>query len=234
MLRNGVTMILVSHNLNEVKNLCDNTLMLWKGERVTEGPTNKVLEEYYHRVVEMIRLEERTDAAQDDRVRADQPLVITGMKFIDKNGIPTDNFFTGDPMTIRVAYEARARVEKPAVAIEIEWAADDLLLTKLDTQVDGIELAPIEPGAGHFDLKLGPMLMEPNVYTVRARIIDGPADATLDTVQRQRFVLNEQAVVSGFYALPHEWEQVAGQARESQPRDVRAEHGAAGASHEAA
>jgi hypothetical protein len=45
------------------------------------------------------------------------------------------------------------------------------------------------------------------VYTVRARIVDGATDQTLDTVQRQRFVLNEQAVVSGFYALPHEWEQ---------------------------
>src|SRR5829696_1193158 len=37
MLNKGVTMILVSHNLAEVRNLCDKTLMLWKGERLVEG-----------------------------------------------------------------------------------------------------------------------------------------------------------------------------------------------------
>ena len=54
MLKKGVTMILVSHNLAEVRNLCDKTLMLWKGEKLIEGPTQKVVEEYHQRVVEMI------------------------------------------------------------------------------------------------------------------------------------------------------------------------------------
>src|SRR5947207_1633356 len=43
MRRDGVTMILVSHNLAEVRNICDRTLMLWKGEKVVEGPTAKVV-----------------------------------------------------------------------------------------------------------------------------------------------------------------------------------------------
>ncbi|HSI34826.1 MAG TPA: ABC transporter ATP-binding protein [Tepidisphaeraceae bacterium] len=208
MLRKGVTLILVSHNLNEVKNLCDTTLMLWKGEKVNQGPTNKVLEEYYHRVVEMIEMEEGK-AALRAGPGPEKAVSITGVKFVDKNGVPTDNFFTGDPMTVRVEYEARRRVEKPVFAVEIEWAADDLLLTKLDTRTDGVNLRPLEPGRGHFDLKLGPLLMEPNVYTVSARIEDAAADEVLDMVHRNRFVLNEQTVVSGFYALPHEWEQGA-------------------------
>src|SRR5215217_2407765 len=65
MLNKGVTMILVSHNLAEVRNLCDNTLMLWKGERLVEGPTAKVVEEYHQRVVEMIKVDQAKDAERD-------------------------------------------------------------------------------------------------------------------------------------------------------------------------
>src|SRR5687768_5620699 len=65
MLSRGVTMILVSHNLSEVRNLCDRTLMLWKGEKVVEGPTQKVVEEYHQRVVEMIKVDQAKDAARD-------------------------------------------------------------------------------------------------------------------------------------------------------------------------
>lgn len=207
MLKKGVTMILVSHNLNEVKNLCDTTLMLWKGEKVTEGPTAKVLEEYYHRVVEMIELDEQRRAHRVDGGSEQSPLEVTGLRFLDRNGVPNDNFFTGDPMTIRIEYESRRRIERPMLSVEIEWAADDLLLTKLDTATDGVDLRPVLPGAGHFDLKLGPLLFEPNVYTVRAQVTDRDTEQTLSMVQRHRFVLNEQVVVSGFYALPHEWEQ---------------------------
>src|SRR3954453_17934336 len=42
MMNRGVTMILVSHNLEEVRSLCDNTILLFKGEKLTEGPSGRV------------------------------------------------------------------------------------------------------------------------------------------------------------------------------------------------
>src|SRR5436190_21417615 len=56
MMNRGVTMILVSHNLEEVRSLCDNTIMLFKGEKLVEGPTQKVVEEYHQRVVELVKI----------------------------------------------------------------------------------------------------------------------------------------------------------------------------------
>jgi lipopolysaccharide transport system ATP-binding protein len=43
MLKNGVTMILVSHNLSEVRNLCQTCTMLYKGQTLMQGPTVKVI-----------------------------------------------------------------------------------------------------------------------------------------------------------------------------------------------
>src|SRR3954467_12112435 len=88
MLNRGVTMILVSHNLEEVRNLCDRTIMLFKGEKLVDGPTQKVVEEYHTRVVEMIKVDQATDAQRDGDAKVETPIEITGVNFLDAAGVP--------------------------------------------------------------------------------------------------------------------------------------------------
>jgi lipopolysaccharide transport system ATP-binding protein len=209
MLNRGVTMILVSHNLEEVRNLCDRTIMLFKGEKLVDGPTQKVVEEYHARVVEMIKIDQATDAARDGATKEESPVEVTSVQFIDKDGMATDTLMTGDPMTIRVNYHAHRRVERPQIGIDIDWAAEDQLATCFDTQQDGTTLSAIAPGKGYIDCKVGPMLMVPNVYSVNIRILDGDSATLLGGTQRNRFILNERVVVNGFFGLPHRWEQSA-------------------------
>src|SRR3954469_6589824 len=166
MLNKGVTMILVSHNLAEVRNLCDNTLMLWKGERLVEGPTPKVVEEYHQRVVEMIKVDQAKDAARDGEEEVASAVEVTSVEFLEKNGLPGETFLTGEPMTVRVHYHAKRLVERPHVAVDLDWAAEDTLATSCDTERDGFALGSIVEGKGHIDCRLGQLLMEPNVYSV--------------------------------------------------------------------
>src|SRR4051812_47921685 len=92
MMNRGVTMILVSHNLEEVRSLCDNTILLFKGEKLTEGPTGRVLSEYHQRVVKLIEVEQAKNEAREGAVKAATPVEITSVQFIDKAGMPTDVF----------------------------------------------------------------------------------------------------------------------------------------------
>jgi hypothetical protein len=180
--------------------------MLWKGEKVLEGPTAKVVEEYHQRVVAMIKVDQEKDAARDRVSKPKSEVEITSVQFIDKNGVPTDTIQTGDPMTVRVNYNASRRVQRPQVAIDVEWAAEDTLAATCDTQRDGETLAPIEAGKGYVDCKWGPVLMEPNVYSINVRILDGETDKVLGSSERNRFILNEQVEVYGLFGLPHTWE----------------------------
>jgi lipopolysaccharide transport system ATP-binding protein len=225
MLNKGVTMILVSHNLAEVRNLCDKTLMLWKGERLIEGPTAKVVEEYHQRVVEMIKVDQAKDAERDGEDEVANDVEVTRVEFLDKNGMPGETFLTGEPMTVRVHYHAKRRVERPHVCVDLDWAAEDTLATSCDTERDGFTLAPIVEGKGHIDCRLGQLLMEPNVYSVNVRIRDGATETLLGSIQRQRFILNEQEAIHGLFGLAHKWEQ---------PRPGESEPGAKAASVEAA
>jgi len=207
MLNRGVTMILVSHNLAEVRNLCDTTLMLWKGEKLVEGPTQKVVEEYHNRVVEMITIDQETDAKRDGEEKVEGSVPVTSVQFLNASGMPIDTVMTGDPITIRIHYDAKVRIERPHVSIDIEWAAEDTLASSCDTQREGVTLAPISIGKGFIDCKMGPILMEPNVYSINVRILDSETDKLQGSSQRHRFILNEQVPVYGLFGLPHKWEQ---------------------------
>jgi hypothetical protein len=204
-----VTLILVSHNLEEVRNLCDNTVLLFKGEKLVEGPTPKVIGEYHQRVVGLLEAEQARQDARAAANRPQTPVEITSVQFLDKEGVPADTFFSGDPMTVRINYNARGRVERPHVVIDIDWAADDQLATTCDTRNDGVALAPIARGTGYIDCKIGPMLMVPSLYGASVRIFDGDGGAVQGESHRNRFVLNERVVVGGFYGVPHQWEQSA-------------------------
>jgi ABC-2 type transport system ATP-binding protein len=207
MLNRGVTMILVSHNLAEVRNLCDTTLMLWKGEKLVQGPTQKVVEEYHNRVVEMIKVDQDTDARRDGEVPAEGQVPVTGVQFLNQAGMPVETVLTGEPITIRIHYQAQRRIERPHVSIDVEWAAEDTLATSCDTEREGVTLTPIAVGNGFIDCKLGPILMEPNVYSVNVRILDAETSTLQGSSQRHRFILNEQVTVYGLFGLPHKWEQ---------------------------
>ena len=223
MLNRGVTMILVSHNLAEVRNLCDTTLMLWKGEKLIEGPTQKVVEEYHTRVVEMIKIDQATDAQRDGETPVEGPVQIISVQFLNQAGLPIDTVLTGDPMTIRIHYNAKQRIERPHVSIDVDWAAEDTLATSCDTQREGVVLTAIAEGKGYIDCKMGPMLMEPNVYSVNVRILDADTDKLQGSSQRHRFVLNEQVVVYGLFGLPHKWEQPrAGESEAAAKREAAA------------
>src|SRR3954470_13520798 len=101
MRRDGVTMVLVSHNLNEVRNLCERTLMLFKGQVLMEGPSQKVLEKYHQTVGEKIQAEQAREAAVEVRTKA-TTVEITGAEVLDESGIPQETFQTGASLTLRV------------------------------------------------------------------------------------------------------------------------------------
>ena len=214
MQRNGVTMILVSHNLNEVRNLCERTLMLYKGKVAMEGPSQKVLEKYHQTVGEKLAAEQDRQAAADRDVReaaGPSALKIMRAELFDADGLPAETFSTGSSMTLRVHYHAKKRIERPCVEAEMIWAAEDWAAAVFGNKHDGIELPALE-GTGYIDLKIGPLLVEPNVYAFNIQIGDEQTSA-YDTLQRVRFIVSEQVPVPGIFGLCHTWD-----VRQSNPR----------------
>jgi ABC-type polysaccharide/polyol phosphate transport system ATPase subunit len=220
MRRAGVSIILVSHNLGEVRSLCDRALMLFNGRTEMEGPTPVVVEKYHQVISEKI-------AAGNGHARgvastpgaAELPLEITRVELLDAQGRPSERFGTGEAATFRAHYRARRRVERPHVRFEVFWTVGEVRCCGFDSEAERVDVAPIEEGAGHVDLQIDQMLMAPDAYLVTAHL--GGEGVPTAVVHKVPFRVTQVTPIISFFGLPHSWRAVQG------PSDANAEGGAA-------
>jgi homopolymeric O-antigen transport system ATP-binding protein len=108
-LRSGATVVFVSHNLREVANLCQRSLLLERGQVQLVGPTEEVISDYYKR-------------GQQQRLSpgngVDGGLRITQVKLHGENGAGVE-FQSGDKLYITVEANARNRHDAMSVVIAI-------------------------------------------------------------------------------------------------------------------
>ena len=227
MLRNGVTMILVSHNLSEVRNLCQTCLMLYKGQAQMQGETVKVIEEYHRIIGEKIKIEQdRVAAAEGTAKTQASGVALLRAELLDREGHVAEVYGTGEEQTVRIYYEAKRRVARPQFNVELLWATEDYVAAACSTKARGIELGAIE-GTGYVDLKIKALLVEPNVYAWNITVGDGETGQTLDALPKVRFVVNEEEPIPGVFGLTHEWgkpvsEMPGAARRDDAPREAAA------------
>lgn len=111
--REGVTILLVSHDLGAVRRFCDKTLLLRNGEKEIFCDTNSVIDEYIYRPDEA----RDPPTGKSDTRWGNKDIEITDVKFIDKNKKYNDNFISSDPLTVRIFYESHEKINSPVFGI---------------------------------------------------------------------------------------------------------------------
>ena len=111
--REGVTILLVSHDLGAVRRFCDKTLLLRNGEKEIFSDTNSVIDEYIYRPDEA----RDPPTGKSDTRWGNKDIEITDVKFIDKNKKYNDNFISSDPLTVRIFYESHEKINSPVFGI---------------------------------------------------------------------------------------------------------------------
>jgi len=111
--REGVTILLVSHDLGAVRRFCDKTLLLRNGEKEIFSDTNSVIDEYIYRPDEA----KDQPTGKSDTRWGNKDIEITDVKFIDKNKKYNDNFISSDPLTVRIFYESHEKINSPVFGI---------------------------------------------------------------------------------------------------------------------
>jgi ABC-type polysaccharide/polyol phosphate transport system ATPase subunit len=218
MLKNGVTMILVSHNLSEVRNLCQNCLMLYKGQTQMYGETVKVIEEYHRIVGEKIKIEQDRVAAAEGVKPQASGVSLLRAELLDREGHVAEVYGTGEEQSVRIHYQARRRVGRPQFNVVLLWATEDYVAAACSTKAKGVVLGAIEEGKGYVDLKINSLLVEPNVYAWNVTLSDGESGQLLDALPKVRFVVNEAEVIPGVFGLAHEWGEPVREGKDAKPQ----------------
>ncbi|HYP40185.1 MAG TPA: ABC transporter ATP-binding protein [Chloroflexia bacterium] len=132
---------------------------------------------------------------------------ITGVTFLDAQGAPSPLFKTGEPLTIRISYEAKKRVERPIFGLAL-YTENGTNLNGPNTRFAGLEIPAIE-GTGHVDYHIAELPLLAGRYDVTVAVTGAEMADILDHQHRAyTFVVQPTPGLPerwGLLYMPAEW-----------------------------
>jgi ABC-type polysaccharide/polyol phosphate transport system ATPase subunit len=113
--QDGRTIILVSHGLAQVTQLCDQVAWIEKGELKAVGPALEVVSDY---TGTSYNAQPRVEGEIGDRWGTGEA-EITKVELLDENYNPRDAYISGKALTIRIETNSYAPVKDPIVGLRI-------------------------------------------------------------------------------------------------------------------
>ncbi|HZU05701.1 MAG TPA: ABC transporter ATP-binding protein [Chloroflexota bacterium] len=162
----GRTVLLVSHDLQAVTELCTQALWLHEGRVRAIGPPAEVVAAYRRYLLGEAPAD---GAAAPERRWGSGEVQLVAVELLDERGQPTQRFVTGAPLTVRLRYRARQRVRRPVFGIAFH--AGGVHLAGPNTRVDGFPLESIA-GEGEVLYRIEALPLLPGAYTLSAAVYD--------------------------------------------------------------
>ena len=173
LLKSNVTIVIVSHNLPLIQNLCQRVILINKGEVTKEGSPNEVIPFYENIVFQQTEEElKRKLINADFKVKVkDQSLVdIKEVQFIDAQRSSRKSFQVGEQIGISVVYESRKKIESPVFMLEI-MRPDGVLCCSSSTKENHFNIADVD-GHGKIHIDLGRINLAPGMYIIKLSVWD--------------------------------------------------------------
>jgi ABC-2 type transport system ATP-binding protein len=168
--RQGRTIILVSHGLDNIRALCQDAVWIDKGVLRSYGKANDVVSDY---LSEVYRGDETTGNEQREQDRFG-----TGEARIDEivlmgdQGVADNAFSSGETVTLRVRYTAHQRLEDANCVVQIFRTSD--MVHVYGHSAEEVGLRPVLEGSGMIEMTIPslPLLKGAFVITVALQHAD--------------------------------------------------------------
>ncbi len=198
----GKTIVLVTHGMTAVRNLCDRAVWLDDGRVMKVGRAGEVVDDY------MCDVSAGRDAEHGDgEIRwGSGEARIEGMQVLDVNGEATGRVRTGDAVTFQLTYHAPAPLDKPVFVFGI-FSQEGVHLVGPNMRDSDVVIDRIE-GRGVVSFDVERLLLAPGTYIMSASLQDYAGLHSYDV--RYRMLTFEVTVGTprasiGFVSLPGRW-----------------------------
>lgn len=219
----GKTIILVTHDLQTVEDMCDEAYLLHDGLVGAEGNPVDVISEYHRILYEKeggtLRPEEKVPTQQEVAPQEEAPpppetdrwgsgeVKITDVEFLDEQNEKNDIFRTGDFLKVRIHYNAPTIIKKPVFGAAF-YREDGLHINGPNTKTSNYIIDHIE-GKGFIDYIIPAVPLLPGVYDLTVAVVDFSLLETYDHWHRcSQFRVIESDKIkerSGVVYIPSEW-----------------------------
>ena len=184
----GVTIVMVTHGLGIVQNMCDRAAWMDHGQVRAEGKAPDVVFEYVQTVneAEEARLDQEalTGVHTEHDIEASlRPIHIERVEFLNAQGESVHTAITGDPLRVRLHYVAREPVEGPLFSFAIENHHGLHVATPgmRPTHRPGALVS----GKGHVDYEIDRLVLGTGDYTMSLAIHDANGMVRFDHQDRK-------------------------------------------------
>jgi len=204
MRQDGHTVLLVSHDLNTVRGVCNRAVWLLGGRVQSLGPVEDVTQAY-----------KKWSLAEDERMMASLQSTtkrdsesgdaeIAKVRILSMDGLPVEEVSTGDAVRIEVTLASKRPFHAPVLGFGIE-RADGFHCYGCTTEIDN---RPVPDLDGHmvFEILVAALNLAPGHYRVTTGIWDSATGAQIDCwLEGARIRVVSDRGDHGAVFLPHDW-----------------------------
>jgi ABC-type polysaccharide/polyol phosphate transport system ATPase subunit len=174
----GKTVLIVSHSLGSVRNMCDRVALLDHGRVKELGAAAEVIDAYLGGVHT-----DRPSSEDETGTRwGSGEALIERIELLGSTGMPATWVKTGDQVTLRLHYLAREPVERPVFKVVV-LRVDGVEVSAPNTR-DGNCVPDRISGRGHVDLVIDRFPLLPGTYDVTVSLQDFACLHDYDVRQR--------------------------------------------------
>ncbi len=206
--RTNMTIVIVSHDLRSMQNLCERLIWINKGAKMADGDPREVLAQYlnFTREMEQKRMVREFGTADTRRRWGSGEVRIEAVRFLDGDNQPSQQFASHDPLTIEIEYEADEPITNPQFALSI-FREDGIQVNSPNTQLAKVSTGVIH-GRGLIRYEIERLSLLPAVYHLSAIVQDQQGVQTYDYHDKAytfRVVYTQQPETHGLVSLPARW-----------------------------
>jgi len=161
----GRTIILVSHAMSSVQNMCDRVAWFEHGQLRELGNTREVIEHY----TGSVEVERGVDDSGHPRWGSGEARV-NGVELLGGDGLPVDRLTSGSPATVRLRYEMHEPIAQPVFACYVT-TVNGQPVSAPNTRASGCVPDKLD-GSGHVDIHLDEVRLLPGTYELTPVISD--------------------------------------------------------------
>jgi ABC-2 type transport system ATP-binding protein len=169
----GKTIVIVTHALGSVRNLCDELALLEHGELRRVGTPADVIDEYLGDV-----FEDRVKDGEFGERWGSGEGEIESVELLDAGGQPTKRLRTGDPVVVRMHYRMHEAIERPVFGMAIQ-RMDGAEVTGPNTREAG-QVPECVQGSGIIDLRVDRLMLVPGTYDLTVSMVNFTLTHTFD------------------------------------------------------
>jgi ABC-type polysaccharide/polyol phosphate transport system ATPase subunit len=199
----GKTIVIVSHALPNVRNLCDEVALLEHGDLRRVGPAGDVIDEYIGDV-----MSKRMNAGERGGRWGSGEAVIEDIEMLDTSGEPAKRVRTGDTVVFRLHYSTTQPVERPVFTLGVH-ALSGIFVGGASTR-DENKVPDTVDGTGFLDFRIDRLMLVPGTYDLTASVLNYSLTHMFDYRHRSfRFDVEAgvpRADEEGLVALGGTWE----------------------------